>query len=103
MSAYLVVVRPRIPEVVRDHPLIAAAAALQIQVGGIAEERRYVLGGDLDAHAVAHLAGELLVDPVTSEAVVASLEEELPTVQDGRPRMDWAVDVAYRPGVTDNE
>src|SRR5688500_10938602 len=73
MPAYLVVVRRRRPEVLTHHPLIVAARSLNLQIDGIAEERRYVLAGDLQAQDLARLAGDLLVDPVLNETAVYPL------------------------------
>src|SRR3712207_3013593 len=101
MPAYLVVVRPRIPQAAKTHPLIAAARSLHLEVESVAEERRYLLDGALDDRALAQLAAELLVDPVEKIAEARPLDEWSGEVHESS--MDWAIDVAYRPGVTDNE
>ena len=103
MSAYLVVVRPRDLEVASNHPLIAAAHTLQIEIEGVAEERRYLLAGEVAPDVVARLADELLVDPVLTRATAAPLLDIQPAASEPALPMDWAIDVAYRPGVTDNE
>lgn len=73
MSAYLVIVQPRNEQSHTDHPLRVAAQNLHIVVEGVAEERRYLIGGNLDDTALARLADELLVDPVTTAATVVPL------------------------------
>ncbi|HZG66215.1 MAG TPA: AIR synthase related protein, partial [Herpetosiphonaceae bacterium] len=103
MPAYLVVVRQRQPEVFTRHPLITAAESLDVPIEGVSEERRYVLAGDLREDELARLAGELLVDPVLNETVVCSLDAADDCAPQSSLAMDWAVDVAYRAGVTDNE
>ncbi len=100
MPAYMVVVRPRAAQAVSNHPLIAAAQTLQISLDDVAEERRYLLAGELSDRDLALLAGELLVDPVISEAHAGGLDLRSGA---GDSAMDWAIDVAYRAGVTDNE
>ena len=102
MAAYLVVVAARVPELGTNHPLIAAARALHLPLDGVTEERRYLLAGDLTPETVTDLAGRLLVDPVVADVHAFSLDDgRLPT--DGSRDADWAVDVAYLAGVTDNE
>lgn len=98
MRAYLVAVRPQSPT--DDRQLIAGArATLGLELDAAYEERRYLLTGDLDAAAVARLAAELLTDPLLATATTFDLDALEPT----DPQADWAIDVAYRPGVTDNE
>jgi phosphoribosylformylglycinamidine synthase len=101
MSAYLVVVRPRVVEAAKSHPLIAAARTLQIEIEAVWEERRYLLAGDLTARTLARLAQELLADPVLAEVAAGSLADL--AAADEPLQADWVVDVAYRAGVTDNE
>ena len=98
MGAYLVVVRPQQPT--DDRQLIVAAhAALGVDLHSAYEERRYLLRGDLDDATVARLATELLTDPILSTAHSFALVSMEPTDATAH----WAIDVAYRPGVTDNE
>jgi phosphoribosylformylglycinamidine synthase subunit PurSL len=98
MASFLVVVRPQQPS--DDRQLIAAAhAALGLSLHSAYQERRYLLAGDLDDAAVAQIATELLTDPILSTAHVFALEALEPTDAGA----SWAIDVAYRPGVTDNE
>jgi phosphoribosylformylglycinamidine synthase subunit PurSL len=98
MSAYLVAVRPLTPA--DDRALIASArAALGVQLDSAYEERRYLLTGALDDAAVAQLAAELLTDPLLTTAVTSALA----TIEPTDPTATWAIDIAYRPGVTDNE
>ncbi|HEX6292879.1 MAG TPA: phosphoribosylformylglycinamidine synthase subunit PurL [Herpetosiphonaceae bacterium] len=98
MRAYLVVVRPQQPT--DDRHLIAAAhAALGLDLHSAYEERRYLLSGSLDDTTVERLATELLTDPIISTAHVFALNALEPTDASAT----WAIDVAYRPGVTDNE
>ncbi len=104
MSAYLVVVRPRVVEAASSHPLMAAARILHIDIAGVAEERRYLLKGDVAPEALAALTEELLVDPVLTEAAAGPLTDtHLAASNSAMDSVEWAVDVAYRPGVTDNE
>jgi phosphoribosylformylglycinamidine synthase len=98
MGAYLVVVRPQQPT--DDRQLIAAAqAALGLNLHSAYEERRYLLAGNLDDATVERLATELLTDPILSTACVFGLHGLEPTDASAT----WAIDVAYRAGVTDNE
>lgn len=98
MGSFLVVVRPQQPS--DDRQLIAAAhAALGLLLHSAYQERRYLLAGDLDDAAVAQIATELLTDPILSTAHSYALDALEPTDAEAT----WAIDVAYRPGVTDNE
>lgn len=98
MRAYLVAVRPQPPT--DDPQLIASArATLGLQLDAAYEERRYLLAGDLDVGAVERLATDLLTDPLLATASTFDLNALEPT----DPQANWAIDVAYRPGVTDNE
>ncbi|NWG21153.1 MAG: phosphoribosylformylglycinamidine synthase subunit PurL [Chloroflexi bacterium] len=68
-----------------------------------APDHLFLLDGDLAASDVARLVTELLHDPVVQVAVWASVDElanEPPSADDDRPLL---VEIAYRPGVTDNE
>lgn len=103
MPAYLVVVRPRTPEAFSGHSLHAAAAALGLPLVGVAEERRYVIAGGLDFDQLTRVVEELLVDPVLSTFAIIDLDKPLSDEPVLPSVTDWAVDVAYRPGVTDNE
>ena len=76
MSAYLVTVRPR--------------TATQT-------ERLYLLAGSLSPIDVERLTTELLCDPVSHIAIWESLDQDL------APLDAPVVEIAYRPGVTDNE
>lgn len=98
MSVYLVAVRSA--ESTDDYAIIAAAReALGLELEAAYEERRYLLAGTLDDTLTARVASELLVDPILASSVTFQLEAMTPT----DPAADWAIDVAYRPGVTDNE
>jgi phosphoribosylformylglycinamidine synthase len=98
MRAYLVAVRPQPP--IDDRQLIASArATLGLDLDAAYEERRYLLAGDLPSAAVRQLADELLTDPLLATAATFELDALAPT----DPEASWAIDVAYRPGVTDNE
>jgi phosphoribosylformylglycinamidine synthase subunit PurSL len=100
MPAYLVIVRPsHSPQT--EHPLSAQARDDGLAVEAVAEERRYLLAGDLDQVSLHRLATELLVDPVATVAQVVALDD-VPQFA-GSDESGWAIDVAYRPGVTDNE
>ncbi len=82
MPAYLVTVRSRHDPADPDH--------------------LFLLDGDLDDAGVARLTNDLLHDPVVQEAswtLLDDLADELVTGTDGT----LVVEVAYRPGVTDNE
>ena len=103
MPAYLVVVRRRRPESVTGHPLIDAARTFQLAFDAVAEERRYLLDGDLTADELARIADELLVDPALHDYVAMALDAPPLAPRPSLAHMDWAVDVAYRAGVTDNE
>src|SRR3954451_10597030 len=101
MPAYLVVVRPRDAESVSNHSLAAGTRELQLQVDGIAEEQRYLLSGQIASDRLEQLVAELLVDPVLNSAILQSLDA--PPVAAFTSTADWALDIAYRAGVTDNE
>ena len=68
------------------------------QRSGSEPDRLYVLAGDLSAEDVAQLTSALLHDPVAQTAhwadLAAPLDDSLPVP---------TVEVAFRPGVTDNE
>lgn len=98
MSIYIVIVRPQQPTT--DQRLLASAdAALGLRLQSAYEERRYLLAGELHISAVERLAAELLADPILATASSYTIEELEPTDSNA----SWAIDVAYRPGVTDNE
>lgn len=98
MRAYLVAIRPQSPT--DDRQLIASArTTLGLDLDSAYEERRYLLAGDLEAAVVTRLAAELLTDPLLATATTFELTALEPT----DPEASWAIDVAYRPGVTDNE
>jgi phosphoribosylformylglycinamidine synthase len=63
-----------------------------------APEHRYLLDGDLDDAAVALLTNELLHDRVVQQASWQSLDTLATT-----PDAGLYAEIAYRPGVTDNE
>ncbi|MFD3166581.1 phosphoribosylformylglycinamidine synthase subunit PurL [Herpetosiphon sp. NSE202] len=77
MSAYLVTVCPREAD---NH------------------ERLYLLAGDLSSEDVQRLTLELLHDPVAHTATWQALDAEL-----AAPKAGALVEIAFRPGVTDNE
>jgi phosphoribosylformylglycinamidine synthase len=62
-----------------------------------APQHLYLLAGALQPDAVARIAAELLHDPVVQEASWGDLAQLAQLPGDG------AVEIAYRPGVTDNE
>ena len=96
MASYLIVVRPH--QRVRDEGLVAhARTAFGIDLQSVHHERHYAVIGDLDQAAVERVA-QLLADPVLSQAETFALDQ-IPPGDDG----DWVIDIAYRPGVTDNE
>ncbi|CAA9365481.1 MAG: Phosphoribosylformylglycinamidine synthase, PurS subunit / Phosphoribosylformylglycinamidine synthase, synthetase subunit, partial [uncultured Chloroflexia bacterium] len=100
MSAYLVIVRPRFEQQQADHPLRSVARDLHIVVEGVTEEHRYLIGGTLEPQTLMRLADELLLDRVATTATVVPLDDTPAHLSD---QQGWAVDIAYRPGVTDNE
>ncbi len=98
MSVYLVAVRPAQPT--DDYDLITAAhEVLGLALETAYEERRYLLAGAVDDQASVRVARELLVDPVLDTAATFPIDAMTPT----DAAATWAIDVAYRPGVTDNE
>ena len=98
MPTFVAIVRPLNPA--DDRQLVAAAqAALGLALDSAYDERRYLLSGPLDAAAAARIAGELLTDPLLDRTLVFPLDE----LQPSDAEADWAIDIAYRPGVTDNE
>ena len=98
MPTFVAIVRPLNPA--DDRQLVAAAqAALGLALDSAYDERRYLLSGPLDAVAAARIAGELLTDPLLDRTLVFPLDE----LQPSDAEADWAIDIAYRPGVTDNE
>jgi len=98
MRAYLVAVRPQEPS--DDRMLIASAwSALGVRLRSVYQERRYILAGELDDTMVAQLTAELLYDPIVSFAATFALD----ALEVTDPQATWAIDVAYRPGVTDTE
>ncbi|WP_029214419.1 phosphoribosylformylglycinamidine synthase subunit PurL [Kallotenue papyrolyticum] len=98
MPIYLVAVRPRQPEDDR-HLISAAHSTLGLQLHAAYTERRYLLAGALDGAAARRVADELLADPLLTTPLVFELDALQPT----DPDAVWAIDIAYRPGVTDNE
>ncbi len=98
MPVYLVAVRSLEPH--DDRQLIASAqTALGLELNAAYQERRYLLAGTLADATTARLAAELLIDPVLAAAISFPLDD----MQATDPDADWAIDIAYRPGVTDNE
>ncbi len=97
MPAYVITVRPKTSE--EQPALVAAAAHLGLGLEFVATEQRYVVAGELDATSIAQIA-ELVTDPLVATANYRHLElaHEAHSSQ-----ANWAIDVAYRPGVTDNE
>jgi phosphoribosylformylglycinamidine synthase II len=97
MAVYVVVVRP---DQSSSTPLNDTnSASLGFDVSVVAQEHRYVLAGDLDQASVERLAFELLADPIITQVSVFELHQ----MQPAEDISGWAVDIAYRPGVTDNE
>src|SRR5687767_6903861 len=101
MPAYLVVVRPRRPEAATSFPPVAAGSP-GTNLSGAAQERRYLLAGEINMEQLERMTHELLLDPVIGEAVTRQLDGSPSPVPAGQHGMQWAVDVAYRAGVTDN-
>jgi len=98
MPTYIAIVRPQAPD--DDRQLISSAkASLGLALDGAYSERRYLLSGALDAAAAERIAGELLTDPLLDETLVFALD----ALQSSDAEANWAIDIAYRPGVTDNE
>ncbi|MBK9711502.1 MAG: phosphoribosylformylglycinamidine synthase subunit PurL [Kouleothrix sp.] len=64
-----------------------------------APQHLYLLGGDLAPADVEQLAGELLHDPVVQQASLQALDD----LAAEEPPDPPFVEVAYKPGVTDNE
>ncbi len=96
MASYLIVVRPH--QVARDEALVAhARTALGMNLEALYHERRYAVSGELDQATVERVA-HLLADPVLSQAETFALDQIAPN-----DLGDWAIDIAYRSGVTDNE
>jgi phosphoribosylformylglycinamidine synthase len=96
MAEYLIVVRPN--QDATDERLIAQArTTLGLDLHFVYRERRYVVSGNADRATVDRVAA-LLADPVLTEAKTLVLDQMVP-----RNDAAWAIDIAYRPGVTDNE
>lgn len=101
MPVYLIVVRPLHPAPVPA--LDNSLRELGMQASSVRTERRYVVMGELDRETAGQLA-DLLNDPLLATARVIALDGgETPAAAHDDRRMEWAIDVAYRPGVTDNE
>ncbi|MBA3946263.1 MAG: phosphoribosylformylglycinamidine synthase subunit PurL [Herpetosiphonaceae bacterium] len=97
MPAYVITVRPHTSE---DQPALATAAAhLGLTLDFVVTEQRYIVEGELDDAAIAQIAG-LVSDPLVATASYRQLELAAQAQHTGAR---WAIDVAYRPGVTDNE
>ena len=90
-----VVLKPGVKEALGDTVAHRIRRHLHIPVERVSTVEVYTIGGDLPQEALLPYAREALCDPVVQEAHTdgcAALEKEF----------HWAVEVALRPGVTDN-
>ncbi len=95
MPAFVITVRAIDP--VPAAALLAAAHTLGAALTAATHEQRYIVSGSLDATTAGQLAA-LVTDPLVATATVTAL-----ALADQAPLdADWAIDVAYKPGVTDN-